>query len=102
MPFISTADGTRLHWHEWGEGAPMLFLSSLGMAGQMWQYQMAAFAERGFRCIALDRRGHGRSDQPTRGYDHDTHRTGMQPRIGERGLSPRDERHRHSRAAHPR
>jgi non-heme chloroperoxidase len=72
MPYISAADGTRLHWHEWGEGAPMLFLSSLGMASQMWQYQMAAFAEQGFRCIALDRRGHGRSDQPPRGYDCDT------------------------------
>jgi non-heme chloroperoxidase len=72
MPFISAADGTRLHWHEWGEGAPMLFLGSLGMGSQMWQYQMAAFAELGFRCIAFDRRGHGRSDQPARGYDHDT------------------------------
>jgi non-heme chloroperoxidase len=72
MPFISARDGTRLHWHEWGEGAPMLFLSSLGMGSQMWQYQMAAFAEQGFRCIGFDRRGHGRSDQPGGGYDCDT------------------------------
>lgn len=72
MPFTSATDGTRLYWHEWGEGAPMLFLSGLGMGSQMWQYQVAAFAEQGFRCIALDRRGHGRSDQPSRGYDHDT------------------------------
>jgi pimeloyl-ACP methyl ester carboxylesterase len=72
MAFISTSDGTRLYWHEWGEGAPLLFLSSLGMSSQMWQYQMVAFAEQGFRCICLDRRGHGRSDQPGRGYDYDT------------------------------
>lgn len=72
MPFISATDGTRLYWHEWGEGPPLLFLSSLGLGGQMWQYQVAAFAERGFRCICLDRRGHGRSDQPGRGYDTNT------------------------------
>jgi non-heme chloroperoxidase len=72
MAFISATDGTRLYWHEWGEGAPLLFLSSLGMGSQMWQYQLAAFAEQGFRCICLDRRGHGRSDQPGGGYDHDT------------------------------
>jgi pimeloyl-ACP methyl ester carboxylesterase len=42
------------------------------MGSQMWQYQMVAFAEQGFRCICFDRRGHGRSDQPSRGYDHDT------------------------------
>lgn len=72
MPFISAQDGTRLYWQEWGRGAPMLFLNSLGMGSQMWQYQVASFAERGFRCICFDRRGHGRSDQAARGYDHDT------------------------------
>lgn len=72
MAFISAADGTRLYWHEWGEGPPVLFLSSLGLGSQMWQYQIFAFAEQGFRCICLDRRGHGRSDQPGRGYDLDT------------------------------
>lgn len=72
MAFIAAKDGTRLYWHEWGEGAPLLFTNSLGMSSQMWQYQMAAFAEQGFRCICFDRRGHGRSDQPSRGYDHDT------------------------------
>lgn len=72
MPFISATDGTRLYWHEWGDGAPLLFLNSLGMSSQMWQYQMVALAEQGFRCICFDRRGHGRSDQPSRGYDYDT------------------------------
>ena len=50
----------------------MLFLNSLGCGSQMWDYQIAAFADQGFRCIGFDRRGHGRSDQPARGYDHDT------------------------------
>src|SRR6185312_11088001 len=49
-----------------------LLLNSLGVGSQMWDYQFAAFADQGFRCIGFDRRGHGRSDQPARGYDHDT------------------------------
>ncbi len=72
MPFIATKDGAQLYWHEWGAGAPILFLSSLGCASRMWDYQMAAFADEGYRCIGFDRRGHGRSDQPASGYDFDT------------------------------
>jgi len=72
MPFISAGDGSQLYWREWGDGAPILFLNGLGCGSQMWDYQMAAFADRGFRCIGFDRRGHGRSDQPARGYDFDT------------------------------
>jgi pimeloyl-ACP methyl ester carboxylesterase len=72
MPFITARDGTQLYWRDWAEGAPMLFLNSLGIGSQMWDYQIVAFAEQGFRCIGFDRRGHGRSDQPARGYDHDT------------------------------
>src|SRR5207245_837188 len=53
MPFISAKDGTQLYWHDWGQGAPMLFLNSLGMSSQMWDYQMTAFAEQGFRCIGF-------------------------------------------------
>jgi non-heme chloroperoxidase len=72
MPFITARDGTQLYWREWGAGPPLLFLGSLGLGGRMWDYQIAAFADEGFRCIALDRRGHGRSEEPARGYDHDT------------------------------
>jgi non-heme chloroperoxidase len=72
MPFITVQDGTRLYWREWGQGRPLLFLSSLGMTSRLWDYQFAAFSEQGFRCIGLDRRGHGRSEEPPRGYDHDT------------------------------
>src|SRR5271163_2212630 len=72
MPFITTKDGAELYWREWGAGAPILFLSSLGCDSRMWDYQVAAFADQGFRCIGFDRRGHGRSDQPARGYDFDT------------------------------
>ncbi len=71
--YVQARDGTCLYWRRWGSGRPVVvFLSSLGMPGQMWDYQMTALAERGFSCIALDRRGHGRSDQPASGYDQDT------------------------------
>jgi non-heme chloroperoxidase len=72
MPFTTAKDGTQLFWREWGQGTPILFLNSLGCNSQMWDYQIVAFAERGFRCIGFDRRGHGRSDQPADGYDFDT------------------------------
>ena len=72
MPFITANDGTQLFWQEWGEGAPVLFLSSLGCGTSLWDYQFSAFSEQGIRCIGFDRRGHGRSDIPARGYDHDT------------------------------
>lgn len=72
MPFIHAQDSTQLFWRDWGHGAPILFLNSLGLGTQMWDYQFAAFAEPGCRCIGLDRRGHGRSDEPGCGYDLDT------------------------------
>jgi non-heme chloroperoxidase len=72
MPFIRANDGAELYWNAWGAGAPILFLSSLGCTSRMWDYQMAAFGDAGFRCIGFDRRGHGRSDQPAGGYDFDT------------------------------
>jgi non-heme chloroperoxidase len=71
-PFVEALDGTRLYWTQWGIGRPILFLSSAGMTTQMWDYQTFAFVDQGYRCIAFDRRGHGRSDRPLDGYDYDT------------------------------
>lgn len=87
MPFIAAKDGTQLYWRDWGQGAPMLFLNSLGCDSRMWDYQMIAFAEQGFRCIGVDRRGHGRSDQPAHGYDYDTFADDVAALIGELDLS---------------
>ena len=87
MPFITAKDGAQLYWREWGEGPPILFLNSLGCGSQMWDYQIAAFADQGFRCIGFDRRGHGRSDQPARGYDHDTFADDIAALIDALGLS---------------
>jgi len=69
---IETADGTRLFYRDWGAGKPVVFLHSWGVNSQMWGYQMADLLDQGLRCIAFDRRGHGRSGDPGRGYDADT------------------------------
>ena len=69
---IRAKDGTVLFHRDWGEGQPVVFVSSWALSGEMWAYQVAHLADAGFRCIAYDRRGHGRSDVPGRGYDMDT------------------------------
>jgi non-heme chloroperoxidase len=71
-PFISANDGTPLYYKDWGAGQPIVFISSWGLNSDMWQYQMTPMASEGLRCIAYDRRGHGRSGQPSHGYDYDT------------------------------
>ncbi|MBV8683620.1 MAG: alpha/beta hydrolase [Caulobacteraceae bacterium] len=72
QPFAVAADGARLHVTAWGEGAPVLFLHNWAMQARMWDYQFAALAPHGLRCLGYDRRGHGRSDQSADGYDYDT------------------------------
>jgi pimeloyl-ACP methyl ester carboxylesterase len=71
-PFILAPDGTRLFYRDWGVGVPVVFLHSWGLNADMWEYQMLPLSSRGLRCVAYDRRGHGRSDQPWHGYDYDT------------------------------
>jgi len=72
MPYFQTPDHTQLYYQDWGNGEPVVFISAWALSSRMWQYQMVPLAARGFRCIAYDRRGHGRSDQPSGGYDSDT------------------------------
>ena len=69
---IETPDRVRLYHRDWGNGQPILFVHGWAMNCDMWQYQMLHLAEHGMRCIAFDRRGHGRSNDPGRGYDFDT------------------------------
>ena len=70
--FFETSDGTRLAYEDYGQGEPIVFVASAMLSADMWEYQIPFFAERGYRCIALDRRGHGRSDRPSTGYDVET------------------------------
>lgn len=70
-PFIETDDGASLFYLDWGSGKPVVFTHAWGLSADIWEYQLVALAEQGLRCVAYDRRGHGRSSDPGRGYDYD-------------------------------
>jgi non-heme chloroperoxidase len=69
--FIETRDGTQLFYRDWGTGTPLVLMSGWALTSDCWGYQMAPLSE-STRCIAYDRRGHGRSSDPGRGFDADT------------------------------
>ena len=70
--WISAQDGTRLFYRDWGTGTPVVFLAGWALSSEMWNYQITPLSELGMRCIAYDRRGHGRSDHAATGFDYDT------------------------------
>lgn len=70
--FIETPDGVKLAYTDWGSGQPVVFIHAWALPSPMWDYQIGALSEQGLRCIAYDRRGHGRSSKPSSGYDCDT------------------------------
>lgn len=72
MPMIETRDGTRLYAKSWGDGPPVVLIHGWPLSGDSWDPVSHALAEAGFRAIAYDRRGFGRSDQSSGGYDYDT------------------------------
>jgi non-heme chloroperoxidase len=69
--FIETDDGASLFHVDWGTGNPVLFTHAWGLNADIWEYQLVELADQGLRCVAYDRRGHGRSSDPGRGYDYD-------------------------------
>ncbi|WP_437735011.1 alpha/beta fold hydrolase [Sorangium sp. So ce1335] len=71
-PFAEAQDGALLFYRDWGAGKPVLFLSGWALSSDMWGYQMLDLVDEGLRCVAYDRRGHGRSSDPGRGHDYDT------------------------------
>jgi non-heme chloroperoxidase len=73
MPTVTTQDGTQIHYKDWGSGQPIVFSHGWPLSGDDWDAQMIYFGSRGFRVIAHDRRGHGRSSQPWHGNDMDTY-----------------------------
>ena len=72
MSTFKAKDGTQIYYKDWGSGKPVLFSHGWPLDGDMWDSQMNFLAERGYRAIAFDRRGFGRSDQPWEGYNYNT------------------------------
>jgi non-heme chloroperoxidase len=73
MSTITTKDGTRIFYKDWGAGRPVVFSHGWPLDADAWDAQMLFLLQHGFRVIAHDRRGHGRSDQPSDGNDMDTY-----------------------------
>ncbi len=72
MPYVKTRDGTDIYVKDWGSGRPIILLHGWPLSADMWDAQAMALADAGYRAIAYDRRGFGRSGQPWSGYDYDT------------------------------
>lgn len=73
MGSITTKDGTQIYYKDWGSGQPIVFSHGWPLSADAWEDAMFFFASRGYRCIAADRRGHGRSSQPWNGNDMNTY-----------------------------
>src|SRR5580698_11457337 len=73
MATITTKDGTKIFYKDWGAGQPMVFSHGWPLTADDWDGQMMFFGQKGYRVIAHDRRGHGRSDQTWGGNDMDTY-----------------------------
>lgn len=72
MPVCTTRDKVNIYYKDWGRGRPVVFIHGWPLNADAWEDQMKFVADNGYRAIAHDRRGHGRSDQPWNGYDFDT------------------------------
>ena len=74
MSTITTRDEcTEIYYKDWGSGKPVVFSHGWPLSAESWEAQMVFLASRGYRCIAHDRRGHGRSSQPWNGNDMNTY-----------------------------
>jgi len=82
MSTITTQDGTQIYYKDWGSGQPVVFSHGWPLSADAWEDQMLFLGTRGYRCIAHDRRGHGRSSQPWHGNEMDTYADDLAALVG--------------------
>jgi non-heme chloroperoxidase len=87
MPIMATEDGTDLYYKDWGTGQPVVFSHGWPLNADAWDNQMLFLAERGYRVVAHDRRGHGRSGQPWQGNHMDTYADDLADLVETLGLT---------------
>ena len=82
MSTITTQDGTQIYYKDWGSGQPVVLSHGWPLSADAWEDQMLFLGTRGYRCIAHDRRGHGRSSQPWHGNEMDTYADDLAALVG--------------------
>ena len=87
MNTIATKDGTQIYYKDWGSGQPVVFSHGWPLSSDAWEDQMVFLGSNGYRCIAHDRRGHGRSGQPWEGNDMDTYADDLAELVNKLDLS---------------
>jgi non-heme chloroperoxidase len=88
MSSFKASDGTRIYYKDWGSGQPVVFSHGWPQNADAFEDQMFYLASRGLRCIAYDRRGHGRSSQPWQGNDMDTYADDLDELVTTLDLGP--------------
>ena len=86
MSAITTKDGARIYYKDWGSGQPVVFSHGWPLSADAWEDQMVFLGAHGYRCIAHDRRGHGRSSQPWQGNEMDTYADDLAALVAGLGL----------------
>ena len=87
MPYITTSDGTQIYYTDWGTGQPVILSHGWPLSSDAWAVELKLLADNGYRAIAHDRRGHGRSSQPWQGNDMDTYAADLAALVEELDLN---------------